>query len=116
MEKWLDIIITGDACPGFDKIMGKLMADYDVVQVYEIGAPHQGINPQVTGWAFQNCHPLILALPEDTDAILRRFDTAEHKAVLMFNDGTAKGRKEADAAKLLAEISNAQYREIPVGG
>ena len=55
MEKWLDIIITGDACPGFDKIMGNLMTDFDAAQVYEIGAPHQGINPQVTGWAFQNC-------------------------------------------------------------
>lgn len=116
MEKWLDIIIMGAATQDFENVIGKLMVNYDAAQVYEIGAPRYGINPQVTEWAFQNCYPLVLALPEDTDAILRRFGSAEHKAVLMFNDDTAKCREKAGMAKRLAETANAQYREIRVRG
>lgn len=92
------------------------MINYDAAQVYEIGAPRHGVNPQVTEWAFQNCHPLVLALPEDEDSILRRFGAADNKAVLAFNDNTAKCREKVGMAKRLAMAANAQYREIPVRG
>lgn len=112
MEKWIDVIITGNAHPDFENIMDKLMASYDAAQVYEIGAPGEGINPQITDWAFRHRYPLVLGLPEDADAVLRRFGYADNRAVVLFGGGAAGCREKADAAKLLAVIADAQYREI----
>lgn len=114
MERWLDIIITGAPSPGFEQVMDKLMANYDGAQVYETGAPQEGVNPQVTAWAFRHRYPLVLGMPEDADAVLCRFRCAQNRAVVVFSDGSAVHRERNAAAKLLALLSGAQYREITV--
>ncbi|MBD5504890.1 MAG: hypothetical protein HDR09_14450 [Lachnospiraceae bacterium] len=85
MERWLDIIITGAMSSGFEQVMDRLMLNYDAAQVYETGAPQEGVNPQVTAWAFKHSYPLVLGMPEDADAMLCRFHCAENKAVVVFS-------------------------------
>ena len=114
MERWLDIIITGAPSSGFEQVMDRLMLNYDAAQVYETGAPQEGVNPLATAWAFKHSYPLVLGMPEDAVAMLCRFHCAENKAVVVFNDGSAMHRERNDAAKLLALLSGAQYREIAV--
>lgn len=106
MENWIDILIMGQACPGFEKIMDRLMTNYDSAQVYEVGAPGNGVNPQVTEWAFKHRYPLVLGLPEDTDAMLGRFKFAENRGVVVF------GGTHTESARRIAKICGAQFREI----
>ena len=116
MGKWLDVIITGSPCPDFEEAMDSLAASHgalDTLQIYEVGAPDDGVNPQVTEWAFKHCHPLVLGLPEDIGAILRRFAHAEDKAVVAFSDGSAIQEEKAETARTIAAVSGAQYHKVP---
>ena len=105
MENWIDILITGQSCPGFESIMDRLMENYDSAQVYEVGAPSKGINPQVTDWAFKHRYPLVLGLPEDADAMLGRLKSAQNKGVVAFGTHT-------ESARYIARICNAQLRAV----
>lgn len=69
------------------------------------GAPGKGVNPQVTEWAFKHCYPLVLGLPEDADAMLGRFQSAENRGVVVFGTHT-------ESARRIAKICGAQLREI----
>lgn len=106
MENWIDILIMGQACPGFEKIMDRLMLNYDSAQIYEVGAPGEGINPQVTEWAFKHRYPLVLGLPEDADAMLGRVKSADNRGVVVF------GGTHTESARHIAKICGAQFREI----
>lgn len=106
MENWIDILIMGQACPGFERIMDRLMSNYDSAQVYEVGAPGKGVNPQVTEWAFKHRYPLVLGLPEDADAMLGRFKSAENRGVVVF------GGTHTESARRIAKTCGAQFREI----
>lgn len=106
MENWIDILIMGQACPGFEKIMDRLMANYDSAQVYEVGAPGKGVNPQVAEWAFKHRYPLVLGLPEDADAMIGRFKSADNRGVVVF------GGTHTESARHIAKICGAQFREI----
>lgn len=105
MENWIDILITGQSCPDFERIMDRLMENYDSAQVYEVGAPGKGVNPQVTEWAFKHRYPLILGLPEDADAMLGRLRSAQNRGVVVFGTHT-------ESARYIAEICNAQFRAV----
>lgn len=105
MENWIDILITGQICPDFERIMDRLMENYDSAQVYEVGAPGKGVNPQVTDWAFKHRYPLVLGLPEDTDALLGRLKSAQNRGVVVFGTHT-------ESARYIAEICGAQFRAV----
>lgn len=105
MENWIDILITGQSCPGFERIMDRLMENYESAQVYEMGAPGKGVNPQVTDWAFKHRYPLVLGLPEDADAMLGRLKSARNRGVVVFGTHT-------ESARYIAEICNAQFRAV----
>ena len=105
MENWIDILIMGQSSPDFEKIMDRLMENYDSAQVYEVGAPGKGVNPQVTDWAFKHRYPLVLGLPEDADALLGRFKSAQNRGVVVFGTHT-------ESARYIARICNAQLRAV----
>ena len=81
------------------------MENYDSAQVYEVGAPGKGVNPQVTEWAFKHRYPLVLGLPEDADALLGRLKSARNRGVVVFGTHT-------ESARYIAEICGAQFRAV----
>lgn len=112
----LDVLVTGHFIPGAEKKLEKMFTNYDMVEIYTLGAPECGINPEASAFAFRHIHPLTLGTLEDADRILARMLASDNPAVLVCtndeeNDRHADANIKA-ALRMAKENPRIQLRRI----
>lgn len=108
----LDLLIIGAKPQDFTSAIKTLTKNYTGLNLYQIGEPNNGVNPDVQKLAFENKYPITFGDYEDEAAIAIHMKAAEHPAVIVFTDNSEGSSLWLEAARQFAIYSNAQYREI----
>lgn len=108
----LDLLIMGAKTQDFTSAIKTLTKNYTGLNLYQIGEPNNGVNPDVQKLAFENKYPITFGDYEDEAAIAMHMKAAEHPAVIVFTDDSEGNALCLETARRITACSNAQYREL----
>lgn len=111
-NRTLDLLIIGAKPQDFTSAIKTLTRNYTSLNLYQIGEPNYGVNPDTQKLAFKNKYPITFGDYEDEAAIAMRMEEEEHPAVIVFTDDSEENTLCLKTARRIAAYSNAQYREV----